>query len=202
MIGAFRQLMHAPSGPGSSEYARIAQLHADFCHHGQESFPAWHRAYALELERALQAADRARGGDGRVALPYWDWTSLRANEGMPRALRDAFGEMPADLVDASTHAPLAERGYTRVHADSAIYQRLGAARAAQQAAVALQQPQHWQHASTRWRGSFEGNSVEAPHNAVHNAVGFPMTSTRCARQRTPAHARRPARASPARPAAG
>jgi hypothetical protein len=26
----------------------------------------------MEFERALQAADVDNGGDGRIALPYWD----------------------------------------------------------------------------------------------------------------------------------
>lgn len=31
----------------------------------------WHLAYLLEMEAALQAADRKLGGDGAIALPYW-----------------------------------------------------------------------------------------------------------------------------------
>ena len=41
---------------------------------------AWHRAYLVELEQALQAADRALGNDGRIAVPYWDFTDIDGPE--------------------------------------------------------------------------------------------------------------------------
>ena len=34
-------------------------------------------------------------------------------------------------------------------------------------------PEHWLHASTRWG---RGSSLESPHNSVHVALGWPMTS--------------------------
>jgi peptidoglycan hydrolase-like protein with peptidoglycan-binding domain len=180
VVAAFKRTMVNRAGPGTSEYTRIAQIHSDHCHHGQESFPAWHRGYLLEMELALQAADRELGGDGRLALPYWDWTSLSVDEGMPRAIAHEFAQMPSDLVSTDSHADLAERGFTRVNSARDIYMRIGSARTSEMVSIALAQPLHWQHASTRWRGFFDGNSLEAPHNSVHVAVGFPMTSTRFA----------------------
>ena len=42
-------------------------------HMGPAFFP-WHRYFLLKFEHDLQDADRALGGDGNLALPYWDWT--------------------------------------------------------------------------------------------------------------------------------
>lgn len=42
-------------------------------HLGPAFFP-WHRYFLLKFEKDLQDADRALGGDGNIALPYWDWT--------------------------------------------------------------------------------------------------------------------------------
>nr|CAG28309.2 hemocyanin 1 [Megathura crenulata] len=38
------------------------------CIHGMPTFPHWHRAYVVHMERALQTKRRTSG------LPYWDWT--------------------------------------------------------------------------------------------------------------------------------
>lgn len=53
--------------------------------HGFPAFPAWHRAYLLDLERSLQAIDAA------VALPYW-----RFDEPAPSLFDAAFLGMPPD----------------------------------------------------------------------------------------------------------
>ena len=42
-------------------------------HMGPAFFP-WHRQFLRKFEKDLQDADRALGGDGSLALPYWDWT--------------------------------------------------------------------------------------------------------------------------------
>ena len=65
VIAALKRLMEPVDGKeGSSEYARIAGYHGfpnKFCHHGQETFPGWHRAFMVEMEKALQVADKALG---------------------------------------------------------------------------------------------------------------------------------------------
>lgn len=51
--------------------------------HGHPGFPAWHRAYLLDLERELQAIDAT------VTLPYW-----RFDEAAPALFDAAFMGMP------------------------------------------------------------------------------------------------------------
>ena len=38
------------------------------CIHGMPTFPFWHRAYVVQMERALLAKRDV------VGIPYWDWT--------------------------------------------------------------------------------------------------------------------------------
>lgn len=42
--------------------------------HGGPAFLPWHRTLLLDFERDLREADQQLGNDGRIALPYWDWT--------------------------------------------------------------------------------------------------------------------------------
>lgn len=42
--------------------------------HRNPAFGPWHRFFIAEFEKDLQSADVALGGDGKLTLPYWDWT--------------------------------------------------------------------------------------------------------------------------------
>ena len=73
---AIDKMMQSVGGvPGSSQYFRLASYHGgpktdmwnkagEYCVHGQEAFPGWHRAYLLEFEQVMRKADMALGGDG------------------------------------------------------------------------------------------------------------------------------------------
>ncbi|RYP41082.1 hypothetical protein DL767_001243 [Monosporascus sp. MG133] len=62
-----------------------------YCDHGNVLFPVWHRAYLLELERALQSTK----GCGDVTLPYWNETdSETENTGLPKV----FYKRPSRLM--------------------------------------------------------------------------------------------------------
>src|SRR5262245_16105339 len=52
---------------------RFANLHRDFCPHGNWYFLPWHRAYLSAFERVC----RELSGKPDFALPYWDWTTHR-----------------------------------------------------------------------------------------------------------------------------
>jgi len=172
---AMLKIMENKDGvPETSEFFRLAGYHGwpnDYCVHGQETFPGWHRAYLKELELSLQVADRALGGDGGVALPYWDWSDLSHEEVFPKVVRDFFSELPPGLVREGTD--LAKHGYSRRYSDARIRKNLLGAQVKEQGEACLLEEEHWRHASTRWK---EGTSVESPHNSVHVAVGWPMTS--------------------------
>jgi hypothetical protein len=137
-------------------------------------FPAWHRAYLLDFEQALQKADVAAGGDGKIGLPYWDWQEF---EVIPPIIRKHFSEIPAafkEEIIAAGGDDFANRGYD-LHSDSVIRRNLRGAKLTQKVNGVLSEPLHWRAASTRWGGGF---SVETPHNDVHVATGFPMSTVK------------------------
>ena len=49
--------------------------------------------------------------------------------------------------------------------------------AIKQSKECLLSEEHWKFASTRWKG---GISIEQPHNSIHVACGYPMSSIRYA----------------------
>eukprot|EP00038_Savillea_parva_P010861 m.193324 g.193324 ORF g.193324 m.193324 type:complete len:873 (-) comp18898_c0_seq1:157-2775(-) len=183
-VAAIKHMMKNDSGPETSVFAKIAGYHgypSQFCHHGQETFPLWHRAYLVEMERALQTADKELGNDGKIALPYWDWLGAMAAEGgpvLPPIIRREFtGDVPEGLVKPDFGARLIERGFKFIRSDEDIRLRMTNARVDDGMYACLEQPEHWQHASTRFRRGF---SVEDPHNDIHVALGYPMSSVQFA----------------------
>lgn len=96
---ALLRMMEGPGvEEGQSDFFRIAGYHGyptDYCHHAQETFPSWHRAYLAEFEQALRRADMEVGGDGAIGLPYWDWSREEVNgEALPAIIREKFGSPP------------------------------------------------------------------------------------------------------------
>eukprot|EP00928_Gymnodinium_smaydae_P078047 TRINITY_DN6164_c0_g2_i1.p1 TRINITY_DN6164_c0_g2~~TRINITY_DN6164_c0_g2_i1.p1 ORF type:complete len:1025 (+),score=171.15 TRINITY_DN6164_c0_g2_i1:55-3129(+) len=177
-VTALRKLFENKNGPGTSEYFRIAGYHgwpSQYCHHAQETFPGWHRGYLLELERALMKADKELGNDGRIGLPYWDWTVEDIDgQYFPRIIREEFGTMPKDLLESGNTTNLNRFGYKYVRDDEELKARLRAAAVADQVDQCLSVAEHWMHASTRFAS--HGFSVESPHNSVHVAIGFPLST--------------------------
>ena len=101
----------------------------EYCVHGFEAFPGWHRACAspaslrfpraialsqpciclrtdlLEFERVMRRADMALGGDGSLGLPYWGWDEVTVNdETFPKILRERFEECKSPPLDSSQHS--------------------------------------------------------------------------------------------------
>lgn len=54
-------------------WIRFADIHRNFCPHGNWYFLPWHRAYLLSFERIC----RELSGKPDLALPYWNWTADR-----------------------------------------------------------------------------------------------------------------------------
>jgi tyrosinase len=52
-------------------WTKQAEIHNNFCPHGNWFFLPWHRAYLLYFERIC----RKMSGDKDFALPYWNWTT-------------------------------------------------------------------------------------------------------------------------------
>lgn len=177
---ALRKMCENRSGPQTSEFFRIAGYHgwpSDFCHHAQETFPGWHRAYLKEMETALQQADRELGNDGEIGLPYWDWSTELHGEVLPGIIRKEFAQLPEGLVNPDEAGDLGSLGYSQIVDDDTLRHNLRNANVASLAEQCLTLEQHWQHASTRFNRDFP---LETPHNSIHVACGFPMTSLKYA----------------------
>jgi len=175
---ALLRMMEGPGvEEGQSDFFRIAGYHGyptDYCHHAQETFPSWHRAYLSEFEQALRRADMEVGGDGAIGLPYWDWSREEVNgEALPAIIREKFGSPPEALIkDLGEMGPRFARGYMR-REDEELRWRLQQSEVVTLTENCLEESLHWKHASTRWGGR---TSVENPHNRIHVAVGWPMSS--------------------------
>lgn len=63
--------------------------------HGQPAFLPWHRAFILQVERALQAIDPS------VAIPYWNW-----DEASPRVFHEDFMGAGAGPAAGFTAEPI------------------------------------------------------------------------------------------------
>jgi hypothetical protein len=176
---AICQMMETPGEERQSEFFRIASYNGCFrtknCHHGQETFPAWNRAYMSEFEQALRRADMLLGGDGNIGLPYWDWSRESVNgEVLPAIIREMFAKPPQALVMEMGEL-MGSRflgGYRR-RDDDELRWRLQGSDVAAMAKECLEESMHWKHASTRWGGR---TSIETLHNRVHVALGWPMSS--------------------------
>ena len=100
-------------------------------------------------------------------------------ETLPKVLRERFAEMPFDLIDAdSGDAPdaarlFSERGWSHVRDDDDILAYLERYECARRADDALRTAAHADAAST---ATGANDDVESPHNYVHVAVGYPMTT--------------------------
>ena len=100
VVAAWRKTTENKEGvPGSSEYFRLGVVHGgtqdrgtwlseaqnptpSYCVHGPECFANWHRIYITDMELTLRRADLALGNDGRIGLPYFDWTVKPAGKPM------------------------------------------------------------------------------------------------------------------------
>jgi len=172
VCNALLKMMENTSGPNSSEYFRLAGYHGwpnQYCEHGQETFPAWHRAYMVDMERALQVADRELGNDGKIGLPYWDWQTMDIKgEFYPNCLVKHFSQMPKDLV--AERNQLTANGYD-LYSPADIKRRAARTPFNDMVWSAFEQEEHYMAASRRWRRS---TSIESPHDSVHVLCGFPM----------------------------
>jgi len=175
-VNAVKKLMEGP--PGQSEWHRCAGYHGwpeDYCAHRNETFPGWHRAYLLELENALRVADKQLGNDGVIGLPYWDWTDLSLKEVFPDIIRENFPKLPDNFFVDPNH-PIAQWGFEN-EGERQLRYNIQQARVSQLVENSLLEEEHFKHSSNAWS---RDTSVETPHDQIHVAVGWPMTSVQYA----------------------
>jgi hypothetical protein len=76
-------------------WTKIAQVHYDYCSHGNWYIWPWHRAYLVSFERICGQLS----GYSNFRLPYWDWT---ANRQMPATFMEpTYNGAPNPLFDAT-----------------------------------------------------------------------------------------------------
>lgn len=76
-------------------WSNLADIHLNFCPHGNWFFLPWHRAYLVMYERLIRSVT----GNPQSALPYWDWTADRQ---LPAAFaQSTFKGQPNPLFEPS-----------------------------------------------------------------------------------------------------
>jgi hypothetical protein len=193
---AIRTMMERHSIGGEtqeiSEWFRLASYHgwpsnegSGYCAQGTENFPNWHRIYCLEMERAMQIADTLNGGDGRIALPYWNFAVPEyKGKVIPDVVRFAFGiefSFPEGFFDSedgrsSGGESLKEAFFSGLNEDSEVSSRLRNSGVSEDTFACLndaENHQFWMFASTE---NNRGVSIEQIFNTVRMALGHPLTS--------------------------
>jgi tyrosinase len=146
-------------------WIRFADIHRNFCPHGNWSFLPWHRAYILAFENIC----REFSGKPDFALPYWDWTTDRE---FPAAF--AAGDRNSNPLN---HArPGVDAGF-RLADDMVGPQVISRIMLSPDfEAFGNTRPRGQDSAAAQWQQR-PGSSTELefnPHNSVHNAVGGNM----------------------------
>lgn len=81
-IAAVREML-LPADSGDPDlYTKYPEWHKQQSGtiHSAIPFLAWHRVFIRLFELDLMAADVRLGNDGKVSLPYWDWTVDRSSK--------------------------------------------------------------------------------------------------------------------------
>merc|ERR1719317_1363789 len=169
LVKALKRMMENENGPETSEYLRIANYHGSFCAHRNEQFPVWHRAYMVEMEKALQAADIKNGGDGKISLPYWDWTDRSREELIPSFIRKEFPNVQGLVEDPNS---ILNRRDFEMPEDNEMQQTLDRMRINSLVDRFYLEGEHFRAASNE----ISQNNIELPHDSIHMASGWPMTT--------------------------
>lgn len=151
-ITAFRNAVAAMKALPSSDprnWTRQAQIHNNFCPHGNWFFLPWHRAYLFYFE----AICRELSGDKNFALPYWHW---QLQPSIPAAFWGGTSNQLFNGTRVATQASVAAAAFIGADAlqgvlDNTDFQLFGS-----QAAPAPR-------GSPRVYGALEGT----PHNYIH-----------------------------------
>ncbi|WP_026359610.1 tyrosinase family protein [Sphingomonas sp. PR090111-T3T-6A] len=104
-------------GPGETDPA----WWGGYCQHGTVLFPAWHRVYLYQLEKALQSIE----GCGDVMLPFWDECSEESRiKGVPWALTEEFFELDGKRIANPLRSFVLPVGIVdQVQGDNALYSK-------------------------------------------------------------------------------
>jgi tyrosinase len=158
--------MQALPASDPRNWTRQAEIHNNFCPHGNWYFLPWHRAYLLAFERIC----RQLSGSPNFALPYWDWTAnpqlpaffaSETSMGQPNPLFDATRSSQTVTIPASVAGPA--RLSTLLAETS--FEVFGSIRPTGQSSTAST----WQR-----RNGIKGPFESGPHDQVHVRIGGNM----------------------------
>lgn len=146
-------------------WIRFADIHRNFCPHGNWYFLPWHRAYILSFERIC----RELSGKADFALPYWNWTADRQ---FPAAF--AAGDRNSNPLNHTrpgianmrlTDDMVGPQVISRIFS-SPDYEAFGSAR-----------PRGQDSSSSQWqrRAGAKTELEFNPHDGVHQAIGGNMS---------------------------
>jgi tyrosinase len=146
-------------------WIRFADIHRNFCPHGNWYFLPWHRAYLLSFERVCQELS----GKPDFALPYWNWTA-------DRQVPPAF--MAGDRTSNPLFHPRPNAATLRLPDDMVGGQVMSRIMASPDfEAFGSTRPRGQNNVSPSWQRSL-GSKTELefnPHDGVHQAVGGNMS---------------------------
>jgi hypothetical protein len=100
-------------------WIRFADIHRNFCPHGNWYFLPWHRAYIASFERICQELSGKRD----FALPYWNWTVDRQFPAAFAAGDRSFQPVVSPAPRCRAAAP--RRGHGRPGGDLADHEQSG-----------------------------------------------------------------------------
>jgi tyrosinase len=166
MLDAYRRAIEAMQALPASDptsWRAQAQIHLDWCPHGNAYFLPWHRGYLHYFEQIIRAASE----DPTFALPYWDWTTHPAIppaffEGVlndPTRQRGPGDEVPAVFVGPDVIDDIL--GITDFQTFGSTYV---------DPSTCFPSPDGKEQRMSCGTGELEGR----PHNNVHNWVGGDM----------------------------
>lgn len=174
-LGAYAEVvrrMRALPSSDSRNWLNFADIHKNFCPHGNWYFLPWHRAYLMALEQV----GRQLLGNANFALPYWDWTK---NGAMPPQFFDRnsalfnptrelkAGESLCDRLSGPDCKAYYGPDMVREVINARPFQNFGST-----------MPQGQNSTDTRWqreRGS-KDRLEYGPHDNTHGLIGGEMGS--------------------------
>jgi tyrosinase len=149
-------------------WIRFADVHRDFCPHGNWYFLPWHRAYIRAFERICQELS----GKSDFALPYWNWTSDRQFPAVfaagDRNSNPLFHPRPGVANGLRLTDDMVGPAVMSGIMNSPDFEAFGSTR-----------PRGQDSAAASWQRRAGSSTVLEfnPHNGVHQAIGGNMSTT-------------------------
>ena len=169
VLVSYRKAVAAMKGLPANDprnWTKQAQIHNNFCPHGNWYFLPWHRAYCVAFERLC----RQLSGDANFALPYWDWT---ANPQLPAAFATpTYNGQPNPLYDANRSSQtvtipsiyVGQAKMTQIYAETS-FEVFGSSR-----------PNGQNNTNPSWQraGGVKGPFESGPHDHTHTTIAGDM----------------------------